>query len=579
MVHLMSDSTVTGPSDSALACTVTVVVPTRNAQRTLGACLKSLRNQSYPCRTVVVDNGSTDGTVSIAEHGADVVLHAGPERSAQRNVGARAFPADVVGFVDADMILDPTVVEEAVAALRDGAGSVIVPERTIGSGFWVEVRAFERSFYDGSDAIEAARFFRWDIFEHTGGFDEQLTGAEDWDLSDSARRLAPVTRTVAGIQHDEGTIGYLEACRKKAYYAEGVRRYVAKRGMSVVRQAGRRPWMQHPSQLVNRHGAGLVALKAGEATAVTLALGSASVRRAAGRSGRRAAAEPTSRLATTMPADGKMYQMQRLRRLWHAAKYSIRICQTMQNGGRTLAQLAIGFIAPDHAGDVTFVDMQGMSLEAPSRDVPPSRDYAWWPIVEVVLDDCYRLSELAADLRATTCRIVDIGAHVGSFTVAFATAVPGAQVTAFEPSADRAGYLRRNVDRNGLGDRVAVVQAAVGGQAERKMLIGGELAATSTEADGELVDVMSFADVLNSIDGPIDLLKMDCEGGEYDIIASASSAMLYRIQRLVLEYHPAPTERVEQLFATIAHAGLVERWRQETVPGQLGVASFAREIV
>jgi len=55
--------------------------------------------------------------------------------------------------------------------------------------------------------------------------------------------------------------------------------------------------------------------------------------------------------------------------------------------------------------------------------------------------------------------------------------------------------------------------------------------------------------------------------------------MLHRIQRLVLEYHPAPAERVEQLFATIAHAGLVERWRQETVPGELGVASFGREIV
>lgn len=282
----MSDGTCSEPRGTASGSTVTVVVPTRNAQRTLGACLQSLRSQSYPCRTVVVDNNSTDGTLAIAEHGADVVLHAGPERSAQRNIGARAFPADVVGFIDADMILDPTVVEEAVGALHGGAGSVIVPERTIGSGFWVDVRAFERSFYNGSDAIEAARFFRWDTFERTGGFDEQLTGPEDWDLSESARGLAPVARTVAGIQHDEGTIGYLEACRKKAYYAEGVRRYVGKRGISVLRQAGRRPWMRHPSQLLNRHGAGLVVLKAGEATAVVLAISRASVRRAPGRSGR-----------------------------------------------------------------------------------------------------------------------------------------------------------------------------------------------------------------------------------------------------------------------------------------------------
>jgi len=90
---------------------VTVVVPTRNAARTLAACLESLRAQTTPCRTVVVDNGSTDATVTIAEQGADVVLHAGPERSAQRNYGARAYPAAIVGFIDADMILAPSVVD------------------------------------------------------------------------------------------------------------------------------------------------------------------------------------------------------------------------------------------------------------------------------------------------------------------------------------------------------------------------------------------------------------------------------------------------------------------------------------
>ncbi|MDA8358078.1 MAG: glycosyltransferase [Actinomycetota bacterium] len=252
---------------------MTIVVPTRNSERTIDRCLQSIRGQTLASTVVVVDNGSTDRTRAIAEAGADAVLDMGPERSAQRNHGARSFPAEIVGFVDADMILQPTVVEEVVAALRSGAGSVIVPERTVGSGFWVEVRAFERSFYDGSDAIEAARFFRWDVFDRTGGFDEQLTGPEDWDLSESARQLAPVVRTMAVIEHDEGTISYLDACRKKAYYAEGVRRYLAKRGVAALRQASRRPWLRQPRKLLNWRGAGLIALKAGEALAVAVALG------------------------------------------------------------------------------------------------------------------------------------------------------------------------------------------------------------------------------------------------------------------------------------------------------------------
>ena len=259
---------------------VTVVVPTKNAARTLVACLQSLKAQTHACRTVVVDNGSTDGTRAIAEAEADALLEIGPERSAQRNHGARSFPAQMIGFIDADMILESNVVAEAVEALRAGAGSVIVPERTVGIGFWAQVRAFERSFYDGSDAIEASRFFRWEIFEQAGGFDEQLTGPEDWDLSESARELAPVARTKAVIKHDEGAVGYIDACRKKAYYAEGMRRYVRKRGVTAIRKAGNRPWLHQPRSLLSRHGGGLLLLKAGEATAVCWNLTSRQMRAA-----------------------------------------------------------------------------------------------------------------------------------------------------------------------------------------------------------------------------------------------------------------------------------------------------------
>ena len=149
---------------------------------------------------------------------------------------------------------------------------MIVPERTVGSGFWVEVRAFERSFYDGSHAVEEIRFFSWDVFDQAGGFDERLTGCEDWDLTESAHRLAPLARISAVIDHEEQTITYVDACRKKAYYAEGVRRYTVKRNELAVREASRRPWLRYPAEPLNLHGAGLVALKAGEPAAMSWSL-------------------------------------------------------------------------------------------------------------------------------------------------------------------------------------------------------------------------------------------------------------------------------------------------------------------
>ena len=251
---------------------VTVVVTTRNSSRTIERCLLSLRQQSQPCPIVVIDNNSSDGTAEIAKPLADVVINAGPERSAQRNLGARSMPASVFGFIDSDMYVGATVVADAAKAIRAGAGAIIVPERTIGEGYWSSVRAFERSFYEGHDIIEAARFYRADVFDALEGFDERLTGPEDWDLTIRAREIASIDRIEGWIEHDEGRVRYLDGCRKKAYYAGGLRRFGKKYGMAALARVGDRPYVRQPQRLINRLGVGLVALKLGEATAVSFEL-------------------------------------------------------------------------------------------------------------------------------------------------------------------------------------------------------------------------------------------------------------------------------------------------------------------
>jgi glycosyltransferase involved in cell wall biosynthesis len=251
---------------------VSIVVPTRNSARTLAACLRSIRNQSIPCELIVVDNKSTDATPVIAGQWADVVIAQGPERSAQRNAGMRAASGAVVGFIDSDMQLESGVAEEAVRLLEGGAGGVIVPEYTDGSGYWVGVRRLERSFYDGRDQVEAARFFRRELVEEVGGFDEDMPpGPEDWDLTIRVREIAPIERTSASIRHDEGTLHYFEACRKKAYYAPGLVAFSRKHGAGQLASAFDRPYIRRPWKLAYPHpllGAGVVALKAGETAAV-----------------------------------------------------------------------------------------------------------------------------------------------------------------------------------------------------------------------------------------------------------------------------------------------------------------------
>jgi glycosyltransferase involved in cell wall biosynthesis len=252
---------------------VAVVVPTRNSAATLAACLDSIRRQTAQCTIVVVDNRSTDASVRIAQERADIVLTGGPERSAQRNQGARATEARVIGFIDSDMVLPPSTVAEVLDGLTPGVSALVVPERTVGSGFWARVRAYERSFYVGSAAIEAARFFRREYFDAVGGFDEELTGPEDWDITMRVAHLGRIGRIDAVIDHDEGHISLLSCCAQKAHYSIGLRRFVRKHGRAGLGRTLERPYLRRPWTLFHRPilGLGVVTLKAAELTAVTLA--------------------------------------------------------------------------------------------------------------------------------------------------------------------------------------------------------------------------------------------------------------------------------------------------------------------
>jgi glycosyltransferase involved in cell wall biosynthesis len=78
---------------------VSVVVPTCNSAKTLDICLKSVKEQTYPnIEIILVDNSSIDNTREIAEKYGKVFIK-GPERSAQRNFGARQSNGEYLFFL------------------------------------------------------------------------------------------------------------------------------------------------------------------------------------------------------------------------------------------------------------------------------------------------------------------------------------------------------------------------------------------------------------------------------------------------------------------------------------------------
>ena len=140
---------------------VSITITTKNEEKNIGNCLKSIKLQTYPnIEIIVVDNNSPDKTKQIAKRYTKKVFNKGPERSAQRNYGMISkSKGKYVMFLDADMILSPSLIESCVKVIENGKFFALhIPEVVLGDKYFSKVRRFERSFYDGT-SIDGARFF------------------------------------------------------------------------------------------------------------------------------------------------------------------------------------------------------------------------------------------------------------------------------------------------------------------------------------------------------------------------------------------------------------------------------------
>lgn len=174
---------------------VSVVIPTYNRAADVGRALDSVLSQTYPAtEVIVVDDGSTDNTEEVvARFGSRVTYIRQPNSgvSAARNRGFRVATGEWIAFLDSDDWWLPEKIQLQIEALRGKPGAVLVytsawiispdgtrelaqaaaPER-----LWPAMRCSNRIISCSSVMV------RRDVLIAEGGFNQALSGSEDWDL-------------------------------------------------------------------------------------------------------------------------------------------------------------------------------------------------------------------------------------------------------------------------------------------------------------------------------------------------------------------------------------------------------------
>lgn len=185
-------------TDETYRLTISVVMPCYNAEEFVAEAVRSAVGQTHqPLEVICVDDGSTDGTLSIlrkleAEHPNLVQVLTGPNRGAPaaRNRGLAEARGEYVQFLDADDVLDQDKLEhQAVLIGRSNFQPDLIVAAFYSFGKGQEEREVEvgersmwRNLVMSRMGITSANLFRRCAVEQVGGWDEGLPCSQEYDL-------------------------------------------------------------------------------------------------------------------------------------------------------------------------------------------------------------------------------------------------------------------------------------------------------------------------------------------------------------------------------------------------------------
>ncbi len=175
---------------------VSIITPSYNRSRFIRETVVSVLQQDYPfIEHIVVDGGSTDGTVEIlqqySQHGDRFRYVSEPDRGQSHaiNKGLAMSRGEIIGWLNSDDTYLPGAIRKAVRALLQhphwamvhGLAYVTDERSQRRSAYSVEPVDYQKLFH-GCRICQPTAFIRKDVFQQLGGVDESLHFCMDYDL-------------------------------------------------------------------------------------------------------------------------------------------------------------------------------------------------------------------------------------------------------------------------------------------------------------------------------------------------------------------------------------------------------------
>lgn len=221
---------------------ISVVIPTLNEADALPATLEQVLSEPQLHECIVVDGGSSDTTVAIAEAQAQTdsrvqLLRSPTGRGKQMNAGAKAATGDLLLFHHADTQLPPKALQELSNCCSDPEvrwggfqHSFSQPNWKLQCVSWMHNYRFRRS---GVVFGDQSMFARRDLFDQVGGFSEQPL--EDLIFSDAALLITPSHALSSYVVTESRKFVQMGELRAFAHVVNIIARYELKRSFASER--------------------------------------------------------------------------------------------------------------------------------------------------------------------------------------------------------------------------------------------------------------------------------------------------------------------------------------------------------